>query len=60
MPANIQLSLKRGMLNHGVDLMGGAGGFTSGVHTEVDIESTVEAFNTTLREMQSEGLIQHH
>jgi glutamate-1-semialdehyde 2,1-aminomutase len=50
-------ALKRGMLNHGVDLMGGSGGFTSGVHSEDDIELTIEAFDATLREIQAEGLL---
>jgi len=50
-------ALKRGMLNHGVDLMGGCGGFTSGVHTEEDIDLTVQAFEATVREMQAEGLL---
>jgi len=37
--------------------MGGQGGFTSGVHTDDDIDRTVEGFAATLREMQAEGLI---
>lgn len=50
-------ALKRSMLNHGVDLMSGAGGFTSGVHTETDVARTVDAFEAALTEMQSEGLL---
>jgi glutamate-1-semialdehyde 2,1-aminomutase len=50
-------ALKRGMLNHGVDLMGGSGGFTSGVHRDGDIDLTVEAFAETVREMREEGLL---
>jgi len=57
MPAALTAALKRAMLNHGVDLMGGQGGFTSGVHTDDDIDRTVEGFAATLREMQAEGLI---
>jgi glutamate-1-semialdehyde aminotransferase len=45
------------MLNHGVDLMGGSGGFTSGVHTERDIDQTIEAFEATLAEMRSERIV---
>ena len=52
------MSLKRAMLNHGVDLMGGSGGFTSGVHTDEDIDRTIKAFETSVREMKAEGLIQ--
>jgi len=45
------------MLNHGVDLMSGSGGFTSGAHTEADIERTIEAFEATVTEMQAEGML---
>ena len=38
------------MLNHGVDLMHGDGGFVSGVHTDADIDAHVEAFEATLGE----------
>jgi glutamate-1-semialdehyde 2,1-aminomutase len=50
------IALKRGMLNHGVDLMGGTGGFVSGVHTEADIDATVAAFEATIGEMRAEDL----
>lgn len=50
-------ALKRGMLNHRVDLMGGTGGFVSGVHTEADIDLTAAAFEAVVREMQAEGLL---
>ena len=58
MSAALTMSLKRAMLNHGVDLMGGSGGFTSGVHTDEDIDRTIKAFETSVREMKAEGLIQ--
>lgn len=51
------MTLKRGMLNNGVDLMGGSGGFTSGVHTDADIDATIAAFDATLSQMQDEGII---
>jgi glutamate-1-semialdehyde 2,1-aminomutase len=57
MPGAVTAALKRGMLNHGVDLMGGSGGFTSGVHTEQDIGLTTEAFEATVGEMRSEGIV---
>ena len=50
-------ALKRGMLNHGVDLMGGSGGFTSGVHSESDIDATIEAFGATVHDLQANGLL---
>jgi glutamate-1-semialdehyde 2,1-aminomutase len=56
-PGPQMLALKRGMLNQGVDLMGGTGGFTSGVHTEADIERTAKAFEATIREMRADGLL---
>ncbi len=46
--------LKRGMLNHGVDLMGGNGGFVSGVHNDGDIDKTLDAFEATVHELNSE------
>lgn len=56
-PGSLVAALKRGMLNHGVDLMGGSGGFTSGAHTDADIDLTIEAFEAAVREMHTEGLI---
>ncbi len=53
----VTMTLKRAMLNHGVDLMGGSGGFTSGVHTDEDIDRTVEAFEASLREMKADGVL---
>jgi glutamate-1-semialdehyde 2,1-aminomutase len=53
----IVAALRRGMLNHGVDLMGGSGGFSSGVHTADDIDLTVAAFGATVAAMQSDGLL---
>ena len=50
-------ALKRAMLNHGVDLMGGAGGFVSGVHTDHDIDSTIAAFEASIAAMHAQGLI---
>lgn len=51
------MALKRGMLNHGVDLMSGTGGFVSEAHTEADIGHTIEAFDATIGEMQAEGAL---
>jgi glutamate-1-semialdehyde aminotransferase len=45
------------MLNHGVDLMGGSGGFTSGVHADEDIGRTVAAFEASLRALKAEALL---
>ena len=56
MPSALTAALKRGMLNHGVDLMGGNGGFVSGVHTPKDIAETVKAFEDTVGEMRVEAI----
>lgn len=48
-------TLRRAMLLNGVDLMR-AGGFTSGAHTEADIDATVAAFDASLEMLQREGL----
>lgn len=57
MSSSLAMALKRGMINHGVDLMSGAGGFVSGVHTEADVDQTVAAFEAAVREMRAEGLL---
>ncbi len=57
MPAKINIALKRSLINHGVDLMGGSGGFVSGVHTEADIDRTIEAFETAVGELRGEQFI---
>lgn len=57
MPWPLVLALKRGMLNHGVDLMGGSGGFTSAAHSQEDIDRTLEAFEVTLSELRAEGML---
>lgn len=53
----LALALRRGMLNHGVDLMVGRTGFTSGAHTDEDIDHTLQAFEATLDEMHAEELV---
>jgi glutamate-1-semialdehyde 2,1-aminomutase len=55
--SEVALSLKQGMLNHGVDLMGMTGGLISGVHSDEDVGRTLEAFEATLAEMQAKGLL---
>jgi len=56
-PPEVALPLKQGMLNHGADLMGMTGGLVSGVHSDEDVDRTLEAFEATLAEMQAEALI---
>ena len=57
MPAALAMALKLAMLNHGVDLMSGSGGFTSGVHTADDIDRTVAAFEASVLEMKAERIL---
>lgn len=57
MAGSVTAALKRGMLNHGVDLMGGSGGFVSGVHTQKEIATTIAAFEDTIGEMRVEGVV---
>jgi glutamate-1-semialdehyde 2,1-aminomutase len=56
-PTEVALPLKQGMLNRGVDLMGMTGGLVSGVHSDEDVDRSLEAFEATLAELQAEGLI---
>jgi glutamate-1-semialdehyde 2,1-aminomutase len=55
MSGTLTMSLRRAMLNEGVDLMGGAGGFVSGVHTAEDIEGTISAFGAAVAALRGEG-----
>ena len=57
MPGKLNVALKRALINHGVDLMGGSGGFVSGVHTDADIDHTIEAFEAAIGEMRAEGIV---
>jgi len=57
MSGAIAMALKKAMLNRGVDLMGGAGGFVSGVHTETDTDLTVDAFEGAVTDLRREGLL---
>lgn len=52
----LALALRRGMLNEGVDLMGG-GLMVSSAHTPDDVARTMEAFRATLQACKAEGLI---
>ena len=49
-------ALRRGMLNEGIDLME-SGGRVSSVHSDADVERTIEAFRASLRAMKGEALV---
>jgi glutamate-1-semialdehyde 2,1-aminomutase len=57
MPGKVNVALKRALINHGVDLMGGSGGFVSGVHTDADIDHTIKAFESAVSELRAEDLV---
>jgi glutamate-1-semialdehyde 2,1-aminomutase len=47
--------LRLAMLINGVDLKGWRGGLVSAVHTQADIDKTIEAWRTSLRALRDEG-----
>lgn len=57
MAMSLTMSFRRAMLNEGVDLMGGAGGFVSAVHSEEDIERTISAFRAAIEALGVEGTL---
>lgn len=56
MPAERQRQMMLALLNRGVYFFGN-GGMTSSVHTDADIDRTVEAWGETLAEMRAEGAV---
>ena len=50
-------ALKRSLQNNGVDIMGRSALLVSGVHTEEQIDRTLESFERTLGEMRAEDAI---
>ncbi|MEX0801624.1 MAG: aspartate aminotransferase family protein [Dehalococcoidia bacterium] len=56
-PPRVALALKQGMINRGVDLMGMTGGLVSGVHSDEDVDHTLQAFDATLADLRSERLL---
>ena len=56
MSLEVVWTLRRGMLNEGVDLMD-TGGMVSAAHTEEDASHTVEAFTRTIHQMKEERIL---
>jgi len=54
---SVQLALKQGCLNNGVDLMGMTRGIVSALHQPADIDATIAAFDTTLGQMREQGIL---
>ena len=57
--SEIQTSFRQALQVRGVDLMSRTSGVLSGVHTESDIDQSLEAFDGAIKAMMDEGLISH-
>jgi glutamate-1-semialdehyde 2,1-aminomutase len=57
MGGELALTVRRAMLNHGVDFMAGRTGHVSAVHSDEDIDRTVAAFAEAVEELRAEGLL---
>lgn len=56
-PALLTMRFQQALQNRGVDPMSGTGGMVSGVHTDEDIQHTLEAFDGALGDLLAEGLV---
>ena len=56
-PPEIQNGFRESLRLRGVDLMSRCSGVVSGVHTEADIDQTLEAADGAIKAMMDEGLI---
>jgi glutamate-1-semialdehyde 2,1-aminomutase len=50
--------VRMAMLNEGVDMMGGIGFMVSAVHTDEQLDRTVDAFERSLSSLRNEGVVQ--
>ena len=50
-------SIKRGLQNRGIDIMGRDALLVSATHNEADIDQTLAAFEATLAQVREEGLV---
>jgi glutamate-1-semialdehyde 2,1-aminomutase len=57
-PPAIQQNFRQAVQNYGVDLMSRCSGVLSGVHTEGDIDQTLEGFDGAIKAMLAEGILQ--
>ena len=58
-PPEIQTAFRQALQVRGVDLMSRTSGILSGVHTETDIDTSLEAFNGAIKAMIDEGLVKY-
>jgi glutamate-1-semialdehyde 2,1-aminomutase len=56
-PPGVVQKLRMAMILNGVDITGWPGGTISAVHSDTDLDDTVEAFRESLRMMKREGAI---
>jgi glutamate-1-semialdehyde 2,1-aminomutase len=56
-PAPIQDNFRQALQLHGVDLMSRCSGVLSGVHTEADIDASLEGFDTAIKAMMAEDIL---
>jgi glutamate-1-semialdehyde 2,1-aminomutase len=56
-PAAVQNGFRQALQVRGVDLMSRCSGVLSGVHTEADIDESLQALDGTIKAMLGEGLI---
>jgi len=55
-PETVVTAFRRAMINEGVDLMR-AGAMVSAVHSDADIDATIDAFDKSLLALQAEGVL---
>ena len=58
-PPAVQSAFRQALQVRGVDLMSRTSGVLSGVHTEADIDQSLEAADGAIKAMIDEGLLQH-
>ena len=56
-PAPIQQNFRQALQLHGVDLMSRCSGVLSGVHTEADIDTSLDGFDAAMKSMMAEGIL---
>jgi glutamate-1-semialdehyde aminotransferase len=56
-PKETVMALRNGLRKRGVDLMSHMSGVTSMAHSDADIDTTLDAFEDTLRDMIAERLV---
>lgn len=56
-PPEIQNNFRKALQIHGVDLMSRCSGVLSGVHTEADIDQSLEGFESAIKAMMAEGIL---